>query len=540
MEGSGPGDRPGPPPLAHPVTLRRLPVLKPMSPVLRLPARLATVLLAALPPLLMGSEPSAPTLALREAIEQALRNNRQLQVERINPEIQRATLSASRGFYDPVLTAQFDQENTADTGGFDPTNLNNENVFDAESQVTTLGLAGAVPTGLSYTLGGNYAHSSGTRNFLNFDSYRVGTGISLQQPLLRNSWVDQPRWIIQVSKQNLRLSELGVEFVALTVVNLARQGYFDLVFAWDNLRIQQELVDARQQFLRGVERQVELGTLTAPEIKLARSQLASAQTELIGASNLVATASNTLRTTLGTDAAHWADGPLVPADLPALLPETLDFQTSWRSGLSRRPDLRQLALNVETANLTVRFRRNQLFPSLNLIGAYGLRGNDAIQAFPPDVPSASSSAAFDQIWNQDAVNNMIGVLFSVPLTRTMERANFRASKAQRQQAELLLKQKEELVLREISDAVNLARYSYQRTLAARESVEQAGAAVRAEEQRLRDGNGSIFLVLEAQTGLARARSSEALARRDYQRALSQLYFAEGTLLERDGLVVKVE
>lgn len=543
MEGAGPDCAPSRASGGHALITDRNPVPTSMFPVLPRAheRRLAPGLLTALAAGLLSASPAAAqTLSLREAVEQALRNNRQLQVERVNPEIQQATLSASRGFYDPLFTAQLDQENAADTGGFDPTNLNNENIFDAESQVTSLGLTGFAPTGLSYTVGGNYAHSSGTRNFLNFDSYRVGTGISLQQPLLRNAWVDQPRWVIQINKQNLRITELGVEFVALTVVNLARQGYFDLVFAWDSLRIQRELLEARQQFVRGADRQVELGTLTAPEVKLARSQLASAQTELIWASNLVATASNNLRTLLGTDATAWSGEPLVPADHPTPLPETLDFQSSWRTGLSRRPDLRQLAVHLESADLTIRFRRNQLFPSLNLIGAYGLRGNDAIQAFPPDVPFASSTAAFNQIWNQDAVNSMIGVLFSVPLTRTAERANFRASKAQRKQAEVIVKQKEELVLREISDAINFARYSFDRTAAARESVTHASAAVQAEEERLRNGNGSIFLVLEAQTDLARARTSEALARRDYQRALSQLYFAEGTLLERDQLVVKVE
>ena len=189
-------------------------------------------------------------------------------------------------------------------------------------------------------------------------------------------------------------------------------------------------------------------------------------------------------------------------------------------------------MNLENAALTVRFRRNQLFPTLNVIGSYGLRGADAIQAFPPDDPKASRSLAFQQIEDQTTPNSMVGVLFSIPITSTAERANYAASKELKEQAELLVKQKEELILREIADAVDQARYSFQRAESARKAARFAAEALEAEEQKLRGGTGSIFFVLQAQTDLALAQVTELAAKRDYNKALSQLYFTEGTLLER--------
>ena len=56
--------------------------------------------------------------------------------------------------------------------------------------------------------------------------------------------------------------------------------------------------------------------------------------------------------------------------------------------------------------------------------------------------------------------------------------------------------------------------------------------MKAEEQKVQGGTGSIFFVLQAQTDAASAKITEATARRDYNKALSQLYFTEGTLLER--------
>ena len=471
-------------------------------------------------------------ISLRDAIDNALLQNRQLQIERINPDIQRLTLKASYGFYDPLFQTQVNNEEAADTGGFDPANFSNDAIFEAESEVVTMGLTGFLPSGLSYTVGGNYAHSSGTRNFLNFDSYKVGAGVTLQQPLLRNFWIDQPRWLIQVNKQNLKISELGVHFVAMSVINLTQQAYYDLIYAWDSLRIQRELLESREGFLRGIGRQVELGMMTALEEKLARSQVAASQTDLITASNSVAIASNNLRTLMGVEEKNWTPELLIPGDFLLLVPETFDLSASWRAGMSSRPDLLQLAINLENAELTIKYRRNQLFPNLDLIGSYGLRGSDALQGVPPDEPKAIRSIAFDEIRNQDAPNSTIGILFSIPLTRTSERANYKMSKELKKQAELLRKQKEEMILREISDAMDLAKYSFQRAESAKAAVGFAEEAVKAEEQRLQGGTGSIFLVLQAQTDHARAQVAEILARRDYNRALSQLYFTEGTLLER--------
>jgi outer membrane protein TolC len=471
-------------------------------------------------------------LSLREAIDNALLQNRQLQIERINPSIQRLTLRASYGVYDPLFQSRAHTERATDTGGFDPANFSADAVFEADSEVVSAGLLGYLPSGLTYTVGGNYAHSAGTRNFLDFDSYKLGAGITVDQPLLRDFWIDQPRWQIQINKRNLKISELGVHFVAMTVINLTQQGYYDLIYAWESLRVQQELLETRSQFLRGIQRQIELGMMTALEEKLGLSQIATVQTDLITSSNAVAIAGNNLRTLMGVSEREWTDQLLVPTDFLVTVPETFDLTASWRSGLKQRPDLLQLAINLESAELTAKYRKNQLFPWLNVIGSYGLKGSDAIQAFPGEDPKASLSLATRQIEDRDAPNSLIGILFSVPLTRTAERANYKMSKEQKIQAELLLKQKEELVLREISDAMDLAKYSFNRAAAAREAARFAEEALRAEEQRLQGGTGSIFLVLQAQTDHARAKVIELLARRDYNKALSQLYFTEGTLLER--------
>ncbi len=474
-------------------------------------------------------------IALREAVEASLLNNRALQIERINPALARDAVSAAYGAFDPLFVAQARREKLADSGAFDPANPAVDTGFETESTLAGFGLTGLLPTGLIYDLSGSQGHSEGSRNFLNFDSYRVGAGAYLEQPLLKNAWIDLPRLAVRINRRNVEISEQGVRFVAMDLLNLVLQGYADLVLAWETLEVQRELLSTRSQFLAGIRRQVELGKLTVLEERVAESQRARAQTDLVGASNLVALAGNQLRTLMGMSRDEWNEQVLAPADRPVATEPDLDLGASWRRAIALRPDLIQLAKGVENADLNLKFRRNQLFPGLSLVGSYGRRGASSVQAFPPDQPRADASDAFDQLARGEAPSEMIGLVFSVPLGRTAERAQYRAGKKLKQQAELLAKQKEELVMREVSDAFHSARFSFDRFRSAGVATVQAWGALQAESDKFTGGKSSINFVLQFQSDVAAARLAEAQAKADHHKALAQLHFAEASILDRHGI-----
>ena len=111
------------------------------------------------------------------------------------------------------------------------------------------GLSGVLPSGLRYFAGGSYANSDGTRNWSDFDSYNLFTGITVQQPLLRNLWIDQGRMTIQINKQNLKITELGVAYLTMDVINQVQQAYDELLGARDHQAARQRLVTMREKFL---------------------------------------------------------------------------------------------------------------------------------------------------------------------------------------------------------------------------------------------------------------------------------------------------
>lgn len=483
---------------------------------------------------------TARRVTLEECIQTALMQNRALQIERLNPVIARARLAASYGYFDPVFTADARSEEAADSGGFDPADFSRDAIFSAESEVARGGLVGFLPGGLNYTVSGGYAHSAGFRNGLNFESYSLLAGVSVRQPLLRNFWIDQGRMTIQINKHNLAISELGVRFVAMDVINRVQRAYFELVHTLGEISVRKELLKSRQQLLAGTRRKIELGTLTVLEEHLAAAQVAAVEADLAIAVNNAQLAENELKLQIGDSWTNTAEVRLEPADALRAVPEHFELQEFWQRGLTNRPDLAQLREDVARAATDLRFRRNQLFPSLDLVAGHTRKGASTEQLLPPLNPAASFSTALDQVKDADAPSDVVGLVFSVPLSRTAERANFRASKQTQAQAALRVKQFEEQVMREISDAVYTVRSQLERVTITRRARELSEAALAAEEEKLAGGKSTILFVLQLQDNLATARTAELRARTDYNQTVSQLHFVSGTLLEARGLAVEIK
>jgi len=479
-------------------------------------------------------------ITLEECVRTALLQNRTLQIERLTPAITDSLLSGSYSYYDPVFTMGARQEHSTDAGGFDPSDFSRDAIYSADSQVASGTLTGVLPSGLSYTLGGNYAYSEGFRNGLNFESYSLQTGVGISQPLLRNFWIDQGRLTIQVNKKNLKISELGVYFVASDVINRAQQAYYELAYADGEVEVRQQLLESRQQLLAATRRRIEAGTLTVLDERLAEAEVARVEVTLTVANNAAQLAENELKSVLGDPWTNSVNVRLQPDDPLLVLPERLELRECWHRGLANRADLAQLRQEVEKAQLNLRYRRNQLFPSLDLVAGYWRKGASTDQVLPPQPPSASLPSAREQIADGTSPSDMLGFVFSVPLTLSQERANFRASKDLKAQAEIRVKQSEEQVMREISDAVHTVRSCFERVERSRRARELSELALAAEEQKLAGGKSTLFFVLQLQSELATSRSAEIRSKADYNRAVSQLRFAEATLLEQNQLDIEIK
>lgn len=477
--------------------------------------------------------PAPQMLTLQDCLTLALTGNRDLQIERINSEISRLQLFSAGSYYDPVLTGQFKREASSDEGGFDPADFSRNTFYHAESKTLQLGITGKLPTGMSYTLGGTHAQSDGDREGWNFASHRITAGLSFAQPLLRNAWTDQGRLTLQIQRRQVQIGRLSVERLSQLVVRNTEHAYYALAAAHAHRGVIQDLLRSRRAILDATDQKVRAGTATEADRLLVESRVTSAQATHSEAELSLKRAEVQLLSLLGEGFRERAVTSIAPRELLIVsAPVTpVSLQDSWMRGISQRPEIAAMAEEVAKAQMNTRFRRNQLFPTLDVVGGYGRKGSSTQQLPPPLIPHAPSGAAWRQLSTGDVPNDWIGLVFSVPLTRRAERGDYRISRQIQEQVQLIRERQEEQVLREIADALHAVENGAQRVKAARQAQESALAALAAEERKLAGGKSDLFLVLELQEDAATARALYVQAMMECQQALTELSWAEGSILQ---------
>ena len=91
---------------------------------------------------------------------------------------------------------------------------------------------------------------------------------------------------------------------------------------------------------------------------------------------------------------------------------------------------------------------------------------------------------------------------------------------------------------DVANAIAQARSNFKRIEATQLARRLAEESLQAEQKKLREGLSTSFLVLQAQTQLTAAHTSEIRARVSYGQALIAVARAEGSTLRQHGIVVK--
>jgi outer membrane protein TolC len=479
-----------------------------------------------------GTNAAAPrAMALQDCIQEALQHNLDVQIERYSPRISLYNLHAAYGGYDPLLNISGQHNYNVSPGSFanltnTPSSTSDENSFKSD-------IGGVLPWGLQYDFSGNISeqygqYGSSTPPPIPFDSSGGSIGVSLTQPLLKNFWIDDTRLTIRVAKNRLKYSEQGLRQQVITSVTAVENAYYELIYAQDNVKVQQEALKLAQTQLDQDNQRVQIGTLAILSVQQDEAQVATSRANLIAAQSTLNTDQNTLKNLLTDEYSRWHDMDIQPtATLEAPL-QLFDLQDSWSKGMTERPDLLQARLNVEQQGIQLKYYRNQLFPELDLIGSYGFNG-----------ASREYSGTFNQYNEGNSPFYSYGAQMKVPLSNIGPRNQYKSTKATLQQIMLQLKQFEQNVLVEIDNAVKQAQSNYQSVEATKQARIYAEAALDAEQKTYAVGKATTFEVLQYQNNLTAARSQEIRALANYNEALASLTQQEGSTLERFGIRIEI-
>jgi outer membrane protein TolC len=175
----------------------------------------------------------------------------------------------------------------------------------------------------------------------------------------------------------------------------------------------------------------------------------------------------------------------------------------------------QLAIDAST----IEFRRNQKLPLVLLDYTYNFNGL-----------GGSYRDAIDQVRDTNFADWSVGLSAELPLGNEAAEASFNRALIQRVQRLATREQRAQAIREEVYNALDQLDQSWQRILAARQSVMLAARTYEAEQRQFDVGARTSTDVLDAATTLADAQSTEIRALTDYQVAKIDLAFATGTLL----------
>ncbi len=515
-------------------------------------------------------------LAMREAIELALKNNKDIEVARQNVRVAEFDLLGAHGVYDPRLSglSYYERSKTPTSSALS----GGANGAVTQSDVTgTMRFEGLVPKG-----GGGYrVDLSSVRlitdnQFVSLNpQYQNALTFSYTQPLLRGRRFDQNRERIEIAKKNLGLTDAQFRQRAIETITNVQRAYWDLVFTLRNLQIQRDTVrDARAQ-LEHNKRLVAEGMLAPIDVVAAEAQVSGFEQSVYTALDDVNRAENTLKNLIAESrtAEVW-NIALVPTDTVDVQPPVVALPEAMDAALHNRPEVEQSDLAAAISELDVRLAREQTRPQVDLVGSYGLVGlagslttsanpltaantlvrdrvnqlsvlaglqplpATATQTLPPELVGGIGQSLSNLAANR--FNNVrVGVQLNLPLRNRTAEAQLGRSLVAGERIKTQRAQLEQLIQVDVRNALQQTRTAESRLRAAATARDASEQQYASEQRKFDAGQSTFFLVLERQTALAAARGNELRAQTELNKSIAELQRATGNALEANHVQVSV-
>jgi len=460
-------------------------------------------------------------LSVEQAILLTLEYNRDLAVRRMNPVLAGTFERIERGTFDPELFAEFSygKERTRETATSTGTGFD---VAGTEAAAVA-GVRQTLPTGTTLEAAIEQDRTSSDRT-PELQSARVG--ISVTQSLLRGFGP-------AVNLVRVRQAELGTsagiyELRGFTEALVAgtETAYWNYVLARLEIGIfEKSLAVARQQ-KEEVELRIEVGILPEIEAAAARAEVASQEQALIDARSLLEETRLRLLRRISPGPRGRLDLPVDATSEPTLEPMPItDLPDRLQLAERSRPDLNEARLLLARNRLQTVATRNGILPRLDFFVSLGLTGfadriDDSFREIDGQTYDLSAGLR---------LSHLLG-------NRAAEAGDLAARASRRQAADAVenLRQQVEVDVRLAFNEVERARRQIAATRATRALREETLAA---EKERFDVGLSTALLVSQAQRDLLASSIDEVKAVVGYRIALVRLYLAEGSLLERRGVLI---
>jgi outer membrane protein len=366
---------------------------------------------------------------------------------------------------------------------------------------------------------GDYLATDQTEDFptppgfpdVNFDAdQRWAASLRLIQSIYEGGRITSGWRAARLTREQALLQYQAVIAEALLGV---RTAYYDVLLGRQQITVQEASIALLEKELVDTRRRYEAGTVPQFNVLRAEVELASAQPRLIRARNTYRIAKNTLLYQLGYQIPTnmWDNIPIELSDRLEPEPFEIDVASALGQAIQSRPEIAALGKAERLRTEDIHSAQAGYKPSVQLFAGYGSRSTQFTDDLTRDISGWHAGAQLN--WD----------IFDGFLTK----GKVQQARALRDRARTEVEDTTRQIEFEVRSAHSAFVEGREVLESQRKVQEQAEESLRLATSRAEAGTGTQLDVLNAQTALTEARTTQIQALRDYLVARARLLRAIG-------------
>ncbi len=464
--------------------------------------------------------------------------------------------------FDPILTGalQMDRAFSLSSNGFNGVPVVNQNTGTVNFAYQQ-GLA----SGTNISIGFNNSHITNNVPFTTLlPEVTSSFQFKLTQHLLQGFGFAANTRFIRIAKNNRELSDVAFRLQIIDSVDQIENIYWDLVYAYENARVQQESLSFAQKTLSDTKKQVEIGSLAPIEVVRSQSTVAQDQQLLTTAQTNLQLEQLLMKNALTRSLKDpvLANAEVIPMstmDVPAQ-EQVVPTEDLINDALRHRAELVESRIDLNSRDLSNKAVRSALLPTLDLYAYYGGSGlagqlnpitpfcsaataSSGLCIPPGSIPSqfnsgpVSYNTALDNLVTSAAPDKGVGLSLTIPIRNRAAQSLQVRSELEYRQAQMRLQQIENQVGIEVRNAQYAVQQNRASVDSAKAALDLARQSLDAEQKKYQFGTSTTTLVLQYQSQLATSESTLVNATVAYEKSSIELDRATGNLLDHNGISI---
>jgi outer membrane protein TolC len=413
-------------------------------------------------------------------------------------------------------------------------------------------------TGTSLSVGFNNTRSTTSSTFTSI-SPQLSSNFraTVTQRLLQGLGWNLNTRNIRIAKNNREISDISFRQQIISTVVQIQNIYWDLVNAYEDVKVKQESVGLANKTLEDNRKQVEIGTLAPIEIVRAQSELAARNQDLIVSQTNLQLQQLLMKNAISrnlTDATL-AAAPVIPTDTMAIPAneQVVPTEDLVNDALSHRPELASSRIDLSNREISNKALRNGLLPSVDLFAFYGgsalggeqnpaatcSTGNTSPLCTPAgSIPNSGYGSVFSRLFDSSGPDKGIGLSLQIPIRNRSAQADQVRGQLEYQQAQMRLQQLQNQIRIDVRNSQFTLQQNRARVDAARKAVDLARESLDAEQKKYALGASTNTLVLQAQRDLTQSQTTLVAALAAYEKSRVDLDRATGLTLTNYGIEIQ--